>query len=185
MGKIQSFTPTGSGAKVVVTLPEGWEIQAGESLAVNGVCLTATKDGKGSFSADLSAETLRVSHPSLWKPGIWVNLEHPLKVGEPLGGHWVQGHVDGVGQILSIQGNKDKTLKIRFPSSLGPYIVPKGSIAINGISLTIVTVADHIFTVTIIPYTWQVTNLSFSRAGTWVHLEGDILAKYVEKFLKR
>jgi riboflavin synthase len=160
--------------------------RVGESICVNGVCLTVTElsAGEARLTFDAMPETLRRSSLGALKPGDGVNLERSLAVGDRLGGHIVQGHVDGVGRIAALQpeGNAIR-ITVAAPDGLMRYIVEKGSIAIDGISLTVAALGPQEFTVAIIPHTWEVTNLRDRRVGDPVNLEVDILAKYVERLL--
>jgi len=168
----------------------------GDSIAVSGVCLTALNITPSSFEADLLEETIRRTSLTHLAPGSHVNLELPTPAGTPLGGHVVQGHVDGVGYLLSLTAvtsdadYTDWTLKIAAPATLSPYIVEKGSIAINGISLTVAKVeqaADGAkeVTVALIPHTYAVTNIHTLQPGDSVNLEVDVLAKYAEQRAKK
>ena len=158
----------------------------GDSIAVNGTCLTVVAHDPSSFSVDLSPETLgRTSLGSLVQ-GHKVNLERPLAVSDRLGGHIVQGHVDATGRITSsrTEGNS-QILRVRYPNKLRPYIVEKGFIAVDGISLTVVQKGTSTFTLSVIPYTLENTNLQEKGPGDRVNLETDIVAKYVESLLAR
>ena len=157
----------------------------GASIAVNGVCLTAIHiDGTG-FSADLAPETLRRTNLGDLTRGSLVNLERPLLAIGRLHGHVVQGHVDGVGELLSLEqlGSDNYWLRIRIPEELDRYVVHKGSIAIDGISLTVAAIEDKVVSVTIIPHTFTMTSLKTHRPGAKVNLECDIFAKYLEKMI--
>jgi riboflavin synthase len=160
------------------------ELKVGDSVAVSGVCLTAVDVGRRKLSADLAQETLdRTSLGHLIK-GSWVNLELPARAENRLGGHVVQGHVDGVGRLLSLQrikGSDDWRLAIEIPSALGRYVVPQGSITVEGISLTVAQIAGNRIEIAIIPHTYKVTNLHTLRAGSPLNIEVDVLAKYAEK----
>ncbi|MXY24187.1 MAG: riboflavin synthase [Acidobacteria bacterium] len=154
----------------------------GDSIAVNGVCLTAVTVGPGGFEADVSPETLRVTTLGGLRTGAAVNLERPLQADGRLGGHFVQGHVDGVGRIEAIADEADfRRITVSFPSAIAASIVPKGSIAVDGISLTVASLDAGSFDVQIIPYTWEQTNLRASSAGDPVNLECDIIGKYVAR----
>ena len=157
----------------------------GSSIAVNGVCLTAPGLTADSFAADLAPETLRCTNLGDLKPGSLVNLERPLLPTGRLSGHIVQGHVDGTGELISYQplGDDNWWLKIRVPPELDRFLVYKGSIAIDGISLTIATLEDCILGITIIPHTDEMTTLGRYRPGDRVNIECDILAKHVEKLM--
>ncbi len=152
------------------------------SIAVNGCCLTVVELAGEVFSADLSAETLRRTAFGKMKPGARLNLERPLTAGKELGGHFVQGHVDGVGHVAQLTSEgANWWLGVRVPADLHRYIAIKGSLAVDGISLTVANVADGIATAAIIPFTYANTNLHALTVGDAVNLEVDILAKYVER----
>lgn len=157
----------------------------GSSIAVNGVCLTVLDLTARSFSADLAPETLRRTNLGALKPGSLVNLERPLLATGRLSGHVVQGHVDGTGELISYEplGDDNWWLNIRVPPELDRFLVYKGSIAIDGISLTIATLEDCVLGITIIPHTYEVTTLKHYRPGDRVNIECDILAKHVEKLM--
>ena len=159
----------------------------GASIAVNGVCLTAVDPRPDSFSADLAPETLRLSNLGDLRSGSLVNLERPLSPAGRLSGHIVQGHVDGTGELLSLEalGNDNWWLRIRVPPELDPFLVYKGSIAIDGISLTIAALESGVLSAAIIPHTYRNTTLGRYRPGARVNLECDILAKHVEKLLRK
>ena len=163
------------------------DLTEGASIAVNGVCLTAVDPRPNSFSADLAPETLRLSNLGDLRAGARVNLERPLSPAGRLSGHIVQGHVDGTGELLSFEalGDDNWWLRIRVPPELDPFLVYKGSIAIDGISLTIASIEGGVLSATIIPHTWRNTTLGGYRAGARVNLECDILAKHVEKLLRK
>jgi len=156
----------------------------GDSIAVNGVCLTALDVASDGFSADVSRETLDRSTLGNLKEGSKVNLERAVTPATRLGGHIVQGHVDGCGTFQSAEQNGDfYTVRIGFPQGLARYFVYKGSVAVEGISLTIASLADSHFDIAIIPKTWQLTNFSTLKLGDAVNLEADVIAKYVERML--
>ena len=163
------------------------DMTEGASIAVNGVCLTAVDPRPNSFSADLAPETLRLSNLGDLRAGSRVNLERPLSPAGRLSGHIVQGHVDGTGELLSFEalGDDNWWLRIRVPPELDPFLVYKGSIAIDGISLTIAALEAGVLSVTIIPHTYRNTTLAGYRPGARLNLECDILAKHVEKLLRR
>lgn len=163
------------------------ELKKGDSVSVSGVCLTAVEISEGSFRADLAAETVARTSFARMAEGALVNLELPMKSGERMGGHVVQGHVDGVGKLLElkqVEGGEDYWLRVEIPSELAKYVVFKGSIAIEGISLTVARVEGTAVTCAIIPHTYEATNLRTLRPGDVVNIEVDILAKYAEKMLK-
>jgi riboflavin synthase len=161
-------------------------IRLGDSIAVNGACLTVVSFDEGEFSVDLAPETLRRTSLGNLQGGDRVNLERPLAVSDRLGGHIVQGHVDGTGRLASIKPEGDCAIfRIFSPKRLMPYIVEKGFMAVDGISLTVVTKGASSFTVSVIPYTLENTNLKGKVAGDRVNLEVDIVAKYVESLMAR
>jgi riboflavin synthase len=186
LGTLRRMTTAHDGARLEVSAQvviDGAKI--GDSIAVNGVCLTVVEKGKDSFAADVSAETLRRTSLKQARAGSCVNLERPLTPASRLGGHIVQGHVDGMGEFLEARPvGEGYAVRIGFPSELGRYIVEKGSIAVDGISLTVAALGPNWFEVAIIPHTWRVTNLSTLKRGEVVNLEVDILAKYVERMLQ-
>jgi riboflavin synthase len=159
----------------------------GSSIAVNGVCLTALDLRPDSFAADVAPETLRRSNLGALRAGSRVNLERPLSPSGRLSGHIVQGHVDGTGEFLALDslGAENWWLRIRVPAELDPYLVYKGSIAIDGISLTIAALEADVLSVTIIPHTYRNTTLGGYRPGALVNLECDVLAKHVAKLLAK
>ncbi|MFI2262228.1 riboflavin synthase [Streptomyces tubercidicus] len=158
----------------------------GDSIAVNGVCLTVVDTADGEFTADVMAETLKRSSLGALAAGSRVNLERPMALGGRLGGHLVQGHVDGTGTILErTPGEHWEIVKIALPAALSRYVVEKGSITVDGVSLTVVDAADDYFTISLIPTTLALTTLGIKKAGDPVNLEVDVLAKYVERLLGR
>jgi riboflavin synthase len=163
------------------------DMTEGASIAVNGVCLTAVDLRRGGFAADVAPETLRRTNLGALRPGSRVNLERPMSPGGRLSGHIVQGHVDGTGEFLALDplGDDNWWLRVRVPGELDPYLVYKGSVAIDGISLTIASIEAEVLSVTIIPHTWRNTTLGGYKPGSRVNLETDILAKHVEKLLRK
>ena len=162
------------------------DLRLGDSIAVNGTCLTVVELDKSQFRVDLAPETLRRTSLGELEVGRRVNLERPLAVSDRLGGHIVQGHVDAAGRVMSIRPEGDCYIfRIRTPKRLMPYVVEKGFIAVDGISLTVVNKGAASFTVSVIPYSFSNTNLEEKSAGHRVNLEVDILAKYVESLLAR
>ncbi len=156
----------------------------GDSIAVNGVCLTVAERGAGTFTADVMAETLQRSSLGALVPGSRVNLERPVTLAARLGGHLVQGHVDGTGQILDrTAGEHWEVVRVSLPADLARYVVRKGSVTVDGVSLTAVDVGTDWFTVSLIPTTLELTTLGRKQAGEPVNLEVDVVAKYVEKLL--
>jgi riboflavin synthase len=163
------------------------ELKTGDSVAVSGVCLTALDIREQQFSADLADETLRRTSLQRLKAGSLVNLELPTLAQDRMGGHVVQGHVDGVGSIASLQKIKfrdDWRLVIDLPQEIARYVVPQGSITVEGISLTVAAIEQDRVEIAIIPHTWQATNLRALRQGDPVNIEVDVLAKYAEKLAR-
>ena len=159
-------------------------LKLGDSMAVNGTCLTVVEFSGDRFRVDLAPETLRRTSLGELAAGSRVNLERPLAVSDRLGGHIVQGHVDGAGRIMSIRPESDCYIfRVRTPKRLMPYVVEKGFIAVDGISLTVVNKGAASFTISVIPYTFSHTNLQEKSTGDRVNLEVDIVAKYVESLL--
>jgi riboflavin synthase len=160
------------------------DMKNGDSIAVNGVCLTALEVQRSSFAADVSPETLRLTTLETLSKGSRVNLERSVTPATRLGGHIVQGHVDGRGTFISAVADGDFwDVAIGYPAELSRYLVHKGSVAVEGISLTIAALADDHFRVAVIPKTWEMTNLSTLSTGSPVNLEVDVIAKYVERML--
>ncbi|KJY43099.1 riboflavin synthase subunit alpha [Streptomyces sp. NRRL B-1568] len=156
----------------------------GDSIAVNGVCLTVVDTSDGTFTADVMAETLSRSSLGALTAGSRVNLERPMALGGRLGGHLVQGHVDGTGTIIErTPAEHWEIVKIALPAELSRYVVDKGSITVDGVSLTVVEAGDDYFTISLIPTTLALTTLGLKKAGDPVNLEVDVLAKYVERLL--
>ena len=163
------------------------ELKKGASIAVSGVCLTAVEIHRDRVRFDLAAETIARTSFARLRPGALLNLELPVKYGERMGGHVVQGHVDGVGKFVGLEripGADDYWLKVQVPKDLAKYVAFKGSISIEGISLTVAKIQGTTLTVAIIPHTWEMTNLRSLKKGDPVNLEADVLAKYAEKMLK-
>lgn len=160
------------------------QLKPGDSIAVSGVCLTAVETGRDSFCADLAEETLKRTSLGSLQKGSCVNLELPARPQDRLGGHVVQGHVDGAGQLLSltkIKGREDWRMTIVVPADLTRYVVPQGSITVEGISLTVATIRGARIEIAVIPHTYGATNLRTLRNGSPVNIEVDVLAKYAEK----
>jgi len=185
LGHVSTVEPRGEDARIVIaarTVTEG--SHEGDSIAVNGVCLTALDLRPDSFAADVSRETLLRSTLGSLKPGSPVNLERAVTPTTRLGGHIVQGHVDGRGRLLGTEDHgESRTVRIAYPKAIARYIVFKGSIAVEGISLTVANLTDEFFEIAVIPKTLEVTNLSHLQPGDEVNLEADVIAKYVERIL--
>lgn len=171
-------TPAGLGLRVRCRLAA--ELGAGDSIAVNGVCLTAVEVDADWFTADVSPESARVTTLGAVAEGMLVNLERPLRADGRVGGHFVLGHVDATGRVAGIREESEfRRLSFEHPQALAPLIVPKGSIAIDGVSLTVAALDTHRFEVQIVPYTWEHTRLRTVGVGDAVNLECDIIGKYV------
>jgi riboflavin synthase len=182
LGTIQEVLRTSEGVKLKVSSPLAGELRDGDSVAVNGVCLTAAAVRQDWFDADVMPETLERTSLAGARTGAKVNLELPLRAGDRLGGHIVQGHVDGLGRVTETVGDGfARRLRIETEPGLLRYLVQKGSITVDGVSLTVADVDDRSFTVCLIPETLDRTTLGAADTGTSVNLEVDVLAKYVEK----
>ena len=187
LGRIQSRTDTAAGCRIVIAAQLiTSDIHNGDSIAVNGVCLTALEVTTTSFVADVSPETLDRTTLGRLEIGSRVNLERAVTPATRLGGHMVQGHVDGRGTFVSAEPHGDFwTVTVSFPKELSGYFVEKGSVAVEGISLTIAKLCNDSFDFAIIPKTWEVTNLHSLKSGDAVNLEVDVIAKYVERLVSR
>jgi riboflavin synthase len=181
-GTVESLERDGEGVRLRVRSELAGELGPGDSVAVNGVCLTAVEPDPDGFSADVMEETLRRSSLGPLATGDAVNLELPLRAGDRLGGHIVQGHVDGTGEVDSVRAEGlSRVVRIAAPAGLLRYVVEKGSIAVEGVSLTVSAVDGEAFEVSLIPETLERTTLGAAAPGRTVNLEVDVLAKYVEK----
>jgi riboflavin synthase len=182
VGHVDQVVRTGTGVRLGVRAELAGELAGGESVSVNGVCLTVTEIAAGIFAADIGPETLKVTTLAALQPGDPVNLERALRADSRFGGHFVQGHVDGVGAVLEIRAEGDAHwLKVAYSAPLAPYLVTKGSVAVEGVSLTVAALGDDHFDVMIIPFTWSHTSLSSLRTGARVNLECDMVGKYVAR----
>jgi len=185
LGHVREVETRGEDARIVIearTVTE--DSHDGDSIAVNGVCLTALAVKSDSFAADVSKETLFRSTLGQLKKGSPVNLERAVTPATRLGGHIVQGHVDARGKFLGAEDHGESwTFRIAYPKEIARYLVFKGSVAVEGISLTIANLTDDYFEIAVIPKTWQVTNFSHLKPGDAVNLEADVIAKYVERIL--
>jgi riboflavin synthase len=184
LGRVVRAERSDDGARVTIATGLAADLREGESVAVNGVCLTATDVADGSFAADVMNETLTRTSLGALEPGAGVNLELPLRASDRLGGHVVQGHVDGLGTIAEISDD-GFARRVRFQADpeLLRYVVLKGSIAVDGVSLTVADLDRSSFTVSLIPESIARTSLGSARPGTKVNLEVDVLAKYVERLI--
>jgi riboflavin synthase len=186
LGRIVEASPHDGGARLRIEAGCAAELSDGDSVLVNGVCLTATDPGRRAFGADLSAETLTRSSLGMLGPADYVNLELPLRPADRLGGHIVQGHVDGLGTAVEVrEAGLSREVRFEAPQGLLRYVVEKGSVAVDGVSLTVTRVDAHGFEVSLIPETLERTNLTDLSPGRRVNLEVDVIAKYVEKLVLR
>lgn len=186
LGTVEDVKRTEAGARLTIAAALAGELHPGDSVAVNGVCLTATAVRDHRFLADAMNETLARSALGALAPGDRVNLELPLRASDRLGGHVVQGHVDGVGELVEmVDDGIARRMTIAAPGEVLRYVVEKGSIAVDGVSLTVIDVEEQSFTVSLIPETWERTNLGTMVPGHTLNLEVDVLAKYVEKLVSR
>ena len=186
LGRVASIERSPDGARLRIEAGAAAELAEGDSVAVNGVCLTATDVDGGAFSAEAMNETLARTSLGALDTGARVNLELPLRAGDRLGGHVVQGHVDGIGTVAaSSDDGFARRVTVRAPGEVLRYVVEKGSIAVDGVSLTVAELDDRSFTVSLIPETLERTNLGSAEPGQTVNLEVDVLAKYVEKAVNR
>lgn len=186
LGKVLDLHRQPVGARIIIGCSGILhDAEPGASIAVNGACVTAVELASDRFSADLAPETLRRTNLGYLRHGSLVNLERPLRATARLDGHFVLGHVDGTAQVESLEslGNENWWLRIRVPAELTRYIVSKGSVAVDGISLTVAEIADNLVGFTIIPHSYEHTALHARRAGELVNIEVDILAKHVEKLV--
>lgn len=188
LGRVSAIIPMAGEVKLVVEAEFDWEdpLVIGESVSVSGVCLTVTEAEGRSFSAHVSAETISRTAMRGYRSGHLVNLERALKLSDRLGGHLVSGHVDGLG-LFKERREKDLSLEltIGLDKKLVPYLIEKGSVALDGVSLTVNQVLTDAFTVNIIPHTAALTTLSFKKVGDYVNLETDLIGKYVARLLGR
>jgi riboflavin synthase len=184
VGHVAEVTPASSGFRIRIRTSLSGELRVGDSLAVNGVCLTVTAADGATVDADIGPETVRVTTLGQLKPKHPVNLERSMPANGRFGGHIVQGHVDGVGKVLALErGERSAELVVEAPAALARYLVEKGSIALDGVSLTVASLRGRAFSVALIPYTLERTSLHAARPGARVNLEADVIAKYVERLL--
>lgn len=182
VGRVAGLDADGSGMRLRIHTALAPELAAGDSVAVNGVCLTVTRIEDGAMHADVGPETARVTTLGSLRLDAPVNLERAMRADSRFGGHFVQGHVDGTGTVEVVRQEMDaRWLSVSFPASLAPYLIRKGSIAVDGVSLTVAALGDGRFEVMIIPFTWEHTNLGSLRAGERVNLECDMVGKYVAR----
>lgn len=186
LGEVRDIRPLGQGADMRLVIGAPWPdtaaIAVGASIACSGCCLTATEVGADWFAADASAETLAKTTLGRWRAGRRINLERALRMGDELGGHIVSGHVDGMGEAVSAEPEHGSTRwTFRVPRALARFIAPKGSVAVDGVSLTVNEVTDDLFGVNIIPHTASATSFAALRPGEAVNIEIDMLARYVAR----
>ena len=184
VGRIRAVRDTNRDRRIEVeTAYDLATIPMGASIAHAGCCLTVVDKGEGWFAVEVSGESLARTTLGAWREGTPVNLERPTRVGDELGGHIVSGHVDGVGEVVSVESEGgSRRVRIRAPRPLHRFIAPKGSIAMEGVSLTVNEVEDDVFGVNLIPHTWEVTTLGQLKAGDPVNLEIDMLARYLARW---
>ena len=182
LGRIRTVEPAAAGRHLGIETTLARDLAPGDSLAVNGVCLTVTAISPIGVSADVGPETARITTLGSARPDQLVNLERSLRMDGRVGGHFVQGHVDDMGTVeLVREEGEAHWITIAYPGALAPLLIRKGSIAVDGVSLTVATLRDHQFDVMIVPFTWDCTNLSSLQVGDRVNLECDMLGKYVAR----
>lgn len=186
VGEVRDLSPIGEGRDMRLTIAAPWQdtasIPLGASVACAGCCLTAVAVGEDWFAVDVSAETLARTRLGVWHEGTRLNLERPLRVGDELGGHIVSGHVDGLGTLVEVRPENGSTLvAFDLPPDLARFVAEKGSIAVDGVSLTVNWVDGRRFGVNLIPHTWSATTLGLLKPGDQVHIEIDMLARYVAR----
>ena len=187
VGEVRRLTRHDAGARLEIGCRTVLsDATPGVSIAVNGVCLTAVEVDEAHFSADLAPETLKRSNLGALQTGSLVNLERPLSLSTRLSGHMVQGHVDGTGEVRQLEqlGDGNWWLRVSVPADLNRYVIEKGSITLDGISLTIAGLGEDAVSIAIIPHTYAATNLRTRKRGDWINIEVDLIAKYVEKLLR-
>ncbi len=185
VGAVEGVESGDGGARLSVGAGFGGELREGDSVSVEGVCLTATAVRADGFDADVMNQTLSLTTLGELEPGARVNLEPALRAGRPLGGHLVQGHVDGVGEVRSVTADGfARRVRVSVPDGLGRYLVEHGSVAVAGVSLTVADLGDDWFEVSLIPETLERTTLGSVAAGDRVNLELDVVARYVERLLR-
>lgn len=186
IGTVEELVPLGDAVRIAVRAPKvTQDAAAGDSIAVDGVCLTVVDNASGTFTADVMRETLDRSRLGSYAPGSRVNLERALAAGQRMGGHIVQGHVDGVAEVVSRTASEHwEVVRFTLPQQLNRYVVEKGSVAVNGTSLTVSAVSEGYFEVSLIPTTLSETTAGALQPGDPVNLEVDVVAKYVEKMVQ-
>jgi riboflavin synthase len=182
VGEVAELTPIARGVRLRIDTPLGGELALGDSLAVNGVCLTVVEASASGVHADVGPETMEVTTLGSLRRGGCVNLERPVRADGRMGGHFVQGHVDAVGHIEALRADAEfHWLTVTFPGHLAPYFVHRGSIAVDGISLTVARLHANCFDVQVVPFTMEHTNLKQAKARDGVNLECDMIGKYVAR----
>jgi len=186
LGTVDSLNLHSGGGRLTIHAPTvAPHLAIANSIAVDGCCLTVVALDGERFSADLSTETIRKTSIGEWKPGTCVNLEHPMTAGKEFGGHFVLGHIDTIGRVTRLDPEGENWwYGIEVPEAFAKYIVPQGSVAIDGISLTVARWSGRVAEIAIIPFTYEHTNIHAKRIGDAVNLEGDVLGKYVERYLE-
>jgi riboflavin synthase len=186
VSKVSKISTQKGSLFVVIKIPKGWKVWAGESIAINGVCSTVKKLDKKNFTVEYMPETIKKTTVGNFKKGTLANLEKSLKFNDLVDGHLVQGHVDTTGKIIEIKKAKEsKILKIKIPKDFIKFIAEKGSVAVDGISLTVVDTGNNWFTISLVSYTLENTNLDNIAVGDEVNIETDVLAKYVNKLISK
>ena len=188
VGTVREVAAGGAaGARLTIAPPPEWDcgaIPAGASVACSGVCLTVAAAGADAFEADVSSETMAATTIAAWGEGDGVNLERALAMGDELGGHLVAGHVDGTGRVVAVDRDGDgRRVEIEAPAGIAALLAPKGSVAVDGVSLTVNRVAGGRFGVMVVPHTWEATTLRDRRPGDQINLEADMLARYVARIV--
>jgi riboflavin synthase len=185
IGTVEELERSERGARLRIRAELAGELGEGDSVSVSGACLTVTSVANGAFEADVANQTLSVTTLGELEPGAPVNLEPPLKAGDPLGGHLVQGHIDGTGEVKGVRGDGfARRLRLAAPRELGRFIVERGSVTVDGVSLTVAALADDGFEVSLIPETLERTTLGGLADGGRVNLEVDVIARYAERLVK-
>ena len=186
-GEVRGIRKIKNRARLLIKAPFSLSrIKIGESLSVNGCCLTVVSKKRGIFEADLTYETLRGTNLGDLKKGDRINLERPLRLADRIGGHLVQGHVDGVGRVLRLWRNGSSVeIEVGLPKGLRRFIIPKGSIAVEGVSMTVNRLSRRSLLLVVIPHTLRTTNLGSKRVGDWMNLEVDLVGKYIQSLTRR